>query len=79
MNHKGMTRMKSDKPEDKDIPKGWHTLKKGKAQQGDKYWQYKDRVWLPVVDKTTFLGESVLNEEFGIIIRKDSRKDKKDI
>jgi hypothetical protein len=60
---------KSPKPSADEVLHGWHIVREGKAKLGDKYWVYRTRSWLPVLDKHSFLGSKVEGSLI-VIIRK---------
>jgi hypothetical protein len=60
---------KSPRPTADDVLRGWKIVTSGKVQLQDLYWQYQRRVWLPVKDKHSFLGDSV-RTSMGVFIRR---------
>jgi hypothetical protein len=74
-------RPKSPWPSPDDVLHGWKLLKAsdgdGKVHLGDKFWKFSERKWHDVVDKRSFLGDSIATSMGRFIRRKEEKKKEK--
>ena len=61
----------SPHPTAADVLHGWSFVHEGRIRTGDKYWNYTERKWFPVLDRSTFLNANPATS-MAVFIRKNT-------